>query len=145
MIVGLVQTARLTQPTYAAARVAAIRELKSIGYPGLDKADPLLEDDALHKHLLAVGAAALPSPTPAMTPADPEGGEPDPLELEPITIDMDLLPEPDDALPGAALPLWDAYRARKREADAKQAETEKAEAQDEETERANERCERGDP
>lgn len=111
VIIGLVETARLRQPAYATARVAALRELRAIMFGDFEDDQGAVAGDALHMHLLAVNAAnALPDPTP--TPA-PEEAAAAAEEAEMVVIDMDLLPDPVEDVPGAALPLWEAYRARK--------------------------------
>lgn len=113
IIRALVEVARLPAREHAAAKVAAARELRIIGYPGLEK-QGLLDGLAspAQLHLLAVQTihAVLPNPHLTGEPAE-EGPE---IDAEDWTSTPGLLPEPDDALPDEALPLWDAYRARKR-------------------------------
>lgn len=129
VIIGLVETARLRQPAYATARVAALRELRAIMYGDFEDDQGAVAGDALHLHLLAVNAAnALPSPTPAPAPDGVAEAAEDAEDAEVVVIDMDLLPDPAEDVPGAALPLWEAYRARnKAEAAAKDAPQETVE------------------
>jgi hypothetical protein len=118
-----VWAARLRIPSYAAASVRAAEILTKIGYPGIMDNETPVEEGALHLHLLAMIEGEGPQPTPAIAP------EPEPelaAVLEQVTIDMELLPEPAEDVPGAALPLWDAYRARKRATEADAAESEAA-------------------
>jgi hypothetical protein len=113
-ISALVRAARNSHPSNASASVAAARELVAIGYPGLGKGVATGEGNALHLHLLAVTAHVAPGGHMHLTGA-PQPEAPPALEAEfaPFAFDETALPRPDDDLPGEALPLWDAFKARK--------------------------------
>lgn len=135
---AFVQTARLTQPVHAAARVAAARELVAIGYPGLGKGASLGEGNALHLHLLAVTNNIAPGGHVHLTGAPkPEAPELEAEPFAPFAFDESALPRANEDLPGEALPLWDAWKARKA------AET--AQLSQENTEAAAESADSGQP
>jgi hypothetical protein len=113
---AFVETARITDPKYASARVAAAKELLAIAFPKGAEGGGVVNH--LHLHLLAVSQANGASQavvSPHLT------GEPDQeAERESAETAVDrwlgtpgLYPEPDDLEPGEALPLWDSYRARR--------------------------------
>jgi hypothetical protein len=111
---AFVEVSRLTAPAHAAARVAAGRELVAIGYPGLGKGLTSGEGNALHLHLLAVTNHVAPGAHVHLT------GEPAPVapaieaeSFEPFEFAENSLPGTGDDLPDEALPLWDAFKARK--------------------------------
>jgi len=112
----LVEITRIPSWTQASARALASRTLLEIGFTGIFKGDAdESERGAMHMHMLAVSNASDPlqNPHSAREPApqpDLEGPE---IVTATVTIDLDLLPEPDDELPGAPMPLWDAYKRRK--------------------------------
>jgi len=112
---AFVEVSRLTAPAHAAARVAAGRELVAIGYPGLGKGITSGEGNALHLHLLAVTNHVAPGGHVHLT-GEPK---PEPPEIEaeegfaPFEFAEQALPEADEDLPDEALPLWDAWKARK--------------------------------
>lgn len=111
----------------AASIVAAARELREVGYPGLTKAAPDIGPTSLHLHLLAVtqeGHATLQSlpggpgaASGVLIDADadaPPGGAlegwdtAEPWERERLPLGETYLPAPDELMPHEALPLWDA-------------------------------------
>lgn len=107
-ITALVQIARGWQANPAPAATAA-RALLDIGYPGMGKSGGAVEQNVLHLHLLAVQRLE-PAENPHLT-RDPVPEAPQ-IEGEALFFDENALPEPDDDLPGDALPLWDAWKRR---------------------------------
>lgn len=109
---GLVEVVRLPVVTKnASAIVAAARELREVGYPGLSKGPPEAPVGSLHLHLLAVTQEAqnalrgLPGGGVSAPTLDAEAwGESGTGE----SVDLRTLPRPDSRLPHEALPLWDA-------------------------------------
>jgi hypothetical protein len=95
----------------ASARALAARTLLEYGYPGLSKAVPDDQVDAVHLHLLAVSQGQGGAHPVAEPEREPDAAV-EPVEV--LTIDMDYLPEPIDELPGAALPLWESFRTRRQ-------------------------------
>jgi hypothetical protein len=125
----LVEIARIPSWAQASARALASRTLLEIGFTGIFKGDADEgERSAMHMHMLAVMNAPDPlgNLQPTGQPAPPQAPEGPEIATEMVTIDLDLLPEPNDDLPGAPMPLWDAYKARKRAA----AEAEQAKGAD---------------
>jgi hypothetical protein len=123
---ALVEVARLPAITHAAPKVAAAVKLLEISYPGIGKgAVGGADSDAARLHLLALQALAPPGSV-ATVVSDFGGSD----EAEPVLNDealigggeMSLLPEPDDTLPGEALPLWDSWKARRHMNTARDAE-----------------------
>jgi hypothetical protein len=97
---GLVEVVRLPAKDHASAVVAAARELREVGYPGLTKGPSEGGASALHLHLLAVTQVK----TVEAPAADWIEADPDEAPIQPT-----LVPRPDGRLPHeAALPLWDA-------------------------------------
>lgn len=111
---AFVEVARLTAPAHAAARVAAGRELVAIGYPGLGKGITSGEGNALHLHLLAVTNNVAPGGHVHLT-GDPRPEAPaiEAEDFQPFEFTEQALPGAADDLPDEALPLWDAFKARK--------------------------------
>jgi hypothetical protein len=131
---AFVETARLRQPAHASARVAAARELVAIGFPGLSKGTTTGEGNALHLHLLAVTNNLAPGAHVHLTgEPTPEAPAIEAEEFNPFAFDDRALPGADEDLPDEALPLWDAFKARKSaqiERDAAQNEPETPESTD---------------
>jgi hypothetical protein len=112
---AFVEVSRLTAPAHAAARVAAGRELVAIGYPGLGKGVTAGEGNALHLHLLAVTNHVAPGGHVHLT-GEPKPDSPPQIEADdfhPFEFAEQALPGAADDLPDEALPLWDAFKARK--------------------------------
>jgi hypothetical protein len=112
-ITALVGVARKWS-TDPAPAVTAARALLDVGYPGMGKgAGAAVEQNVLHLHLLAVQRVQ-PVENPHLThePAleAPEAPE---IEGEALFFDPQALPEPEEDLPGDALPLWDEWKRRK--------------------------------
>jgi hypothetical protein len=104
---GLVEVVRLPAKDHASAVVAAARELREVGYPGLTKGPSEGGASALHLHLLAVTAVK------TVEAADWIEADPDEPPLEPT-----LVPKPDGKLPHeAALPLWEASEEAQEDRD----------------------------
>lgn len=122
---ALVDVVRLPAATHATPKIAAARMLLEIGHSGLFKADAAGDGgDAGRLHLLALQELAPPGSVAAIRPADGEDGGPA-LDAEAL-IGGDgfygLLPAPDDDAPDEAMPLWDAWKARKAMVTARDAE-----------------------
>jgi hypothetical protein len=126
---ALVEVTRLPAHLHAAAKRAAARDLLDIAYPGLGKGGFNVEGNAVHLHLLAVQAMAGgatnygredESQNSAHSDEDADDGPQ--IDAEAWISTDKLLPEPDDLLPGEALPLWDVWKARKAAQNARDAE-----------------------
>lgn len=113
IVKALIDVLRLPARDFAAAKVAAARELRIIGWPGLEK-QGLLDGVANpgQLHLLAVQSVHAVLPNPHLTGEPTEEGPE--IDGEGWISAPDLLPTPLDDIPTEALPLWDAYKARKR-------------------------------
>lgn len=110
---ALVDTARITDPKWASARVAAARELLAIAYPKGSEGGGVVNH--LHLHLLALaqgqGGPHVAVVSPHLTgEATAEAAE---AAVDAWLGTPGLYPQPDDGPPGEALPLWDSYRARR--------------------------------
>lgn len=109
---ALVEVVRLPRVTKnLSGIVAAARELREVGYPGLSKASPEAPAGNLHLHLLAVTQEAqnvlrgLPGGGVSAPTLDGEAWD----ESETgQSVDSRTVPPPDSRLPHEALPLWDA-------------------------------------
>lgn len=111
---ALVEVVRLPPvKEFAAAKVAAARELREVGYPGLTKGADQGATSSLHLHLLAVSREAQ-----AVLDRLPGAGallEGEAWDENEPPLDPAFVPEPDSRLPHEALPLWDAADATDQE------------------------------
>jgi hypothetical protein len=119
---ALVEVVRLPAVTHAGPKTTAAIKLLEIAHPGLGKGGPGAATDAARLHLLALQALAPPGSVPAPALEQDDGPALDAEALIGGGGDYSLLPQPDEDLPGEALPLWDLWKARKGMAAARDAE-----------------------